>query len=420
MRRSVLALALVLGCSPTATPMDGGRDAPRPPDVGFDPSALAPCELDPSAASDLAPFASYTRLVSDPANDRLFYPFVVLADDGSAADLAGITDARRTALDAASGCGGDAACVRVGLAWTEGDAAAAAGAAADAIETAGTTATVLAHLRGAGVCVLFDDGDDAVFLRTCLADTLLAATTALDAHVLGELDAAALDAVVDAVAAEADLPFWGATTEVVVRGLLAAEREEPIRYEPLDDENAAALTFLATVDFDTFPFAAIVVPGQGPDDSETILHPSGRARADSGYDRWAAGLAPVVLVSGGHVHPDRTPYSEAIEMRRYLLETRGMPASAVLVDPYARHTTTNLRNATRILARAGVPLDRPLLVTTDALQAAYIQSDTFDLRNDDELGYRPYAALTMLSALDGCFFAVRSSMHVDARDPLDP
>lgn len=418
--------ALVTACSTDPPATDGGRDAPgrdapRATDAGFDPASLAPCEVDLSLASDLTGLAAYARLPAEPMADRLFYPFVVLASDGSTADLSTVTAARRVGLTAASACAGAAACVRSALAWSAAESAGAADAALAALTTAGTSARVAAELRGSGVCARWDGTTDDALVRACLSDALVAATAALDGPVLGELDATALDAAVDAAAALPPLPFWGPIVEVVSRGLVADGRDEAIRYEPLAvAENAAAEALLAATDFDAFPFAAIIVPGQGPDDDVTALHPSGRARADLGYERWAAGLAPVVLVSGGHVHPDRTRFSEAIEMRRYLVETRGMPASAVLVDPYARHTTTNLRNATRILVRAGVPGDRPLLVTSDILQSAYVRSTTFDVRCDDELGYRPYADLTMLSPLDACFLSVPTSMHVDARDPLDP
>lgn len=397
------------------------RDAPRAADAGFDPASLAPCEVDLALASDLTGLEAYARLPAQPIVDRLFYPFVVLAEDGSTVDLPAITAARRDGLTTASACAGAAACVRSALAWSDAESTSAADAALTALTTAGATAGVAAQLRGSGVCARWDELTDEALVTACISDALAAATAALDGPVLAELDAATLDAAVDAAAALPPQPFWGPIVEVVSRGLVAAGRDEAVRYEPLAmRENAPAVSFLATVDFTAFPFAAIIVPGQGPDDPDTALHPSGRARADLGYDRWAAGLAPVVLVSGGHVHPDRTRFSEAIEMRRYLLETRGMPAESVLVDPYARHTTTNLRNATRILVRAGIPGDRPLLVTSDILQSAYIRSSTFDVRCDDELGYRPYADLTMLSPLDACFLPVSTSMHVDARDPLDP
>ncbi len=126
------------------------------------------------------------------------------------------------------------------------------------------------------------------------------------------------------------------------------------RYEPLvTSENQKALAALATIDWKAFPFAAILVPGLGPVTLDTPLSEGGRLRCDYARARFDKKLAPLIVLSGGHVHPDRTPYSEAIEMKKYL-RAQGVPESALLVDPHARHTTTNLRNVGRILLRAGV------------------------------------------------------------------
>ncbi len=59
--------------------------------------------------------------------------------------------------------------------------------------------------------------------------------------------------------------------------------------------------------------------------------------------------AGVILVSGGNVHPDHTPYNEAYEMKTLLVKEYGVPADRVIIDPYARHSTTNLRNAGRFI-----------------------------------------------------------------------
>jgi hypothetical protein len=105
-------------------------------------------------------------------------------------------------------------------------------------------------------------------------------------------------------------------------------------------------------------------------------------------------------------------------MKRYLREVWDVPEDAVLVDPYARHTTTNLRNAARMLLQAGVPPETAILVTTDELQAAYIQF--LGPRCDSELGFRPWRGLGALSAVDGCFVPHASALTLGPADPLDP
>ncbi len=343
--------------------------------------------------------------------------FALLAEQGSVDALEPFTSEARAALAEASACAGEAACVRAALLVSESDASAVAAAIVSHVDLA----AYLPRLRASWVCILFDEGDDAAFVTRCVADQLAQLSSVLDARVVGELDATALDAVIDDVTDEAStLPLWGPLLEVDRRGLLAAGRDEAVRYEPLDDENAAALARLATIDWSAYPFVAIVVPGQGPTDADTALNPIGAGRCDLAYERLAAGLAPVILLTGGHVHPDRTRFSEAIEMRRYLVQERGVDPASVMVDPYARHTTTNLRNAARILVRAGAPTDRPVLVTSDLLQSAYIASMALVNRSVDELGYAPYEQLTRLSDEDACLLFDERAFHVDARDELDP
>ncbi len=74
--------------------------------------------------------------------------------------------------------------------------------------------------------------------------------------------------------------------------------------------------------------------------------------------RYRQGLAPLLLVSGGAVHPKRTPYNEALEMKKELMNVYGIPARAIIVEPHARHTTTNFRNAARLVYRYGIPADK--------------------------------------------------------------
>lgn len=417
-RLALLVGSLLLACTgPEAT--DAGRpDAPRPPDAGFDPAALEPCTADPSMAFDGEGYAGHPWLEVSPTARRLFYPLAVIAADGTADAPGDVAVSRRAATTDAAACAGDVACVRAAIGY-DAEAAQAAGLAIAEALVGEHLTSVAEHLRGSGTCAGIDAADDAALVASCIEDLLLELTAAL--AILDGAEPAALDARVQPIAASAETaPFFEPITALLEQGLLLADRSEPVRYEPLDEENAAAIAALATTDFAAFAFGAIVVPGQGPNDAETALHPAGRARADLGYDRWAAGLAPVILVTGGHVHPDRTVYSEAVEMRRYLVEARGMPVSAVMIDPYARHTTTNLRNATRILVRAGVPTDAPLLVTSDVLQSAYIASVGFATRCDEELSFRPFVALQRLSPFDACWLPVEASLGLAPSDPLDP
>ncbi len=198
-------------------------------------------------------------------------------------------------------------------------------------------------------------------------------------------------------------------------------RDEAGRFEPLHlGENRAAWAQVARTDFSRYAYSAILVPGAGPDRQGVALSPAGKLRVRIAARRYHAGKAPFLIVSGGFVHPNQTPYCEAIEMKKALMKDFGVPESAILVDPHARHTTTNLRNAARILLRYGLPGDRPALVTTDVYQSRYIESPQFAERCKKELGYVPFESLGRVSLFDLEWRPRPESLHADPQDPLDP
>src|SRR5581483_6635471 len=121
------------------------------------------------------------------------------------------------------------------------------------------------------------------------------------------------------------------------------------------------------------------------------LSPYSKLRVELAARRYRDGKAPFILVSGGFVHPSQTPYAEAIEMKRELIEKYSVPEAAILIDPHARHTTTNIRNAARIMYRYGMPFDKTALITTDPSQSASIESPDFEKRCIKEMGYVPHS-----------------------------
>ncbi|THD61545.1 YdcF family protein [Phenylobacterium sp.] len=208
--------------------------------------------------------------------------------------------------------------------------------------------------------------------------------------------------------------------------LVLNQRDEAARYDPPGSvlaeagENARAFARARRTDWRAKPYTAIVVPGQGLEAGETRLSPGGLFRVRLAARRWREGKAPFLIVSGGHVHPNKTPWAEAIEMKQALVEQFGVPPEAVFVDPYARHTTTNIRNAVRLLFRAGAPMDRPMLVTTSQDQSRSIEAPSFAARNTAELGYAPLTAVRRLSPFDLAALPNIVSLHADLTDPLDP
>jgi hypothetical protein len=98
-------------------------------------------------------------------------------------------------------------------------------------------------------------------------------------------------------------------------------------------------------------------------------------RAGRAAEAYFAGVAPVVTVSGGAVH---STLVEAF-LLEWLLSCRlGVPATAVLVDPCADHTHTNIRNTGALVRELGGRT--AYLLTDDGLQSGYLEEWTsFDL-----------------------------------------
>ncbi len=227
----------------------------------------------------------------------------------------------------------------------------------------------------------------------------------------------------DGVAEEAPAngAFFDVPLRMAIELLRANWRDEAGRFEPMTaGENGAAYRRMRAVDWKKFAYTAIVVPGSGTDRVEQPMSPWGRARVALAARRYRAGLAPFILVSGGYVHPNQTPHCEAIEMKKALMAEFGIPEEAILIDPHARHTTTNLRNASRILLRYGFPEGKPAVVVTDRFQSGYIEAPGFAERCMKELGYLPYADLKRITPTELAFLPRGESLQVDPLEPLDP
>ena len=210
------------------------------------------------------------------------------------------------------------------------------------------------------------------------------------------------------------LPLQAARTALRLNG-----RDEAARYEPLGAGlNAAPQAAVAHTDWTRFPYSLILVPGLGPEQAGVSLDSLGAFRCRLAATRYRAGQAPFLVVSGGHVHPNKTPFNEAVEMKKYMVEKLGLPDAAVLIEPHARHTTTNLRNTARMIYAFGFPAEKPMLIVTDVSQSRSIVDMAERCRR--ELGYVPYRDLTRLSEVETSCFPVPEARQPDPFDPLDP
>lgn len=140
----------------------------------------------------------------------------------------------------------------------------------------------------------------------------------------------------------------------------------------------------------------LIVPGFTPLDADRPIHlrelEPAMQRVGLAAQDFLDGKAPYVLVTGGSVHPPGTPFNEALLMREHLMD-KGVSPNRILVDPFARHTPTNLRNAGRLMLDLG--LSRGLIVTgfeRAIFSQAFYLSDgdlsTFNLRCQRTLGYQ--------------------------------
>ena len=214
--------------------------------------------------------------------------------------------------------------------------------------------------------------------------------------------------------------FFEPTLNFALKVLEANRRDEAGRYEPLEEgENKACLQDLTKIKWSDYPYSVILVLGAGPQDSAR-LSKTGAKRADQAAQLFLEHKAPLIILSGGHVHPMQTPYCEAIEMKKYVMEKFKIPASSILIDPYARHTTTNFRNAARLVFRYGIPTDLKALVTSSEDHIAITTKEGFRIRCSTELGYFPMEFITQISPGVAEFKPSVASLFFDANDPLDP
>tara|TARA_B100000949_G_scaffold204435_1_gene194026 strand:+ start:40806 stop:42071 length:1266 start_codon:yes stop_codon:yes gene_type:complete len=215
--------------------------------------------------------------------------------------------------------------------------------------------------------------------------------------------------------------FYGPSLKMALSLLYANHKDEAVRYDPLEEnENAKAKQAIKTIDFDAYDYASILVLGGGPENYRDRLSIAGKINLQLAMKEYRAKRAPFIIVSGGHVHPYMTPYCEAVEMKKELMEEYGVPEERIIIEPYARHTTTNMRNATRLMMDYGIPLEKKSLVVTNPSHSTYVESETFKQRCADELGYQPMQCYNRLSPSTLEFRGKPISQHQNPYQPLDP
>ncbi|HUD95865.1 YdcF family protein [Sphingobium sp.] len=354
-------------------------------------------------------------------SQRLFPLFDAAGRDPATLDRIkagpGISPLLRARQERRAACGQDLVCAAQAMIWTPAD-----------LETMGRAAAALPDLPAA------DDGAPAQIRREMEGVNAIVRTYGLgQVPSYPQIDGAG---TIDPQERQARLQAadWLSRTprnlsaqaldpsiDYALALLDVSDRTDAIGYEPVTEgTNAPAMMRARTLDWNRYPFSAMILTGVGPEVDAMPLSPYGKYHLRLAASRFAQGDIPFIIITGGRAHPRATRFTEAEEMRRALIDRYGVPADAIVIEPYARHTTTNLRNASRLLIAMSAPLDNDALIVCNPQQSAYIESVQFTKRNADELGYQPGRIGRRFSPTELAFRPSRTSARIDPRDPLDP
>lgn len=361
-----------------------------------------------------------------------------LAADPALRELARRRAARVPALD----CAPAPACLADAWMWTDDDIVQVEARlrAIAAREPRLARALVTGQMRASGRFARHAALDDAGMLAAAWRETAAGMNRVIAVYAKGEppryprIDAAIFDvadaeygnllkthAVATVAFARADDLFLDPALRYAVGLLENNERTDAGTFRPLlDGENAAPRKAAATMRWQDHAWPALLVFGHGTEDPVSRTGVMGQIRLRLAADMFRRGLAPFIVVSGGNVHPNRTPYNEAVEMKRLLVERHGVPAERVFIEPHARHTTTNLRNCARLLLAAGFPADRPSLIVSDHMTIQYIAGRELAERNVREMGIQPGRVEAGPDRFTARFTPNAAAFHVEVADPLDP
>lgn len=213
--------------------------------------------------------------------------------------------------------------------------------------------------------------------------------------------------------------FFEPAMQAALLYLQMNERQDPANYEPMiSTVNKASVSHIKEVNWTKYPYSVIMIPGAGPDEVGVALSAEGMIRCRIAVQQYREGKAPFIMPSGGKVHPYKTKFCEAEEMKKYMIDVLQVPESAIIMEPHARHTTTNMRNAVRLIYRYGIPADKAGLVITNNSQTNSILM--MAARCERELNYVPYKLGKHLSETAVEFFPVPEAMQINPYEPLDP
>lgn len=297
------------------------------------------------------------------------------------------------------------------------------------------------HLRPSGMFIRYDQKSDVELLAAAWQDAAKGINHILDVFGLGkdalykDIDNVSYDVnsaeyrkilqtKIKEIPIKKDTLFFEPTLAFAMKLLEANNRDEAGRHEPYEKSiNQKAVENLKNIKWNDYPYSVILVLGSGPNtkfgDAPNIGK-IGMERSDEAVKLFQAKKAPLIIFSGGYVHPARTPYCEAIEMKKYIMQKYGIPEKNILVESQARHTTTNIRNAARLMFRYKIPTDKKGIITSSQSHVDYVLGETFTKRFMDEIGFVPMQLFNRLSPIEVEFLPLPDSLFVNSMETLDP
>lgn len=375
---------------------------------------------------------------------KSFFLLYVLERKGAAHDMVLKSTAfnrlaaeRQERLKAAYSDCGDAACIGTALLWTAEDIR-EAGEEFKRLTIADTDmAQLVERLKIESRYPVYNDASDTTFIRKAWEDVAAGMNHVykvylqavpprypkIDSISFRPSDPAFVQKVKAAtqqvLTAGAGNTFFKPSLLASLKALEINGRDEATRYEPLyKGSNAAPFSKSRRINWNAYKYTAILVPGAGPGKAGASMDSMGAYRCGLAAEQYRKNMAPFIIVSGGHVHPYKTPFCEAIEMKKYMVSKLGIPDSAVIIEPHARHTTTNIRNAVRLASLFNMPAAKPMLIVSDAFQSLAIEK--MAIRFINEIGYVPYKGIERRSNTENVIMPDLRAWQQDPEDPLDP
>lgn len=324
----------------------------------------------------------------------------------------------------------DAACIGRALEWTPDEISRVGD---EFVRLAGSNSEMtemVQRLKVVNRYPVYNEDNDTTYIRKVWGDVVAGMNHIYEVYLQGERPRYA--AIDSASLLPSDLPkvktgvqrnvggaFYRQPLQAALTALEVNGRDEATRYEPLyAGSNAAAFKSSRLIYWNAYKYSVILVPGAGPGKKGQSMDSTGVYRCKLAVEAYNNKLAPYIVVSGGHVHPYKTPFCEAVEMKKYLMTKLGIPDSAIIIEPHARHTTTNIRNTERLMYLFNMPANKPGLIITDPMQSLMIEK--MAPRFVKEIGYVPYKSLERLDETTNRFLPDEKAWQEDPNDPLDP